>query len=1036
MIQAEDRYPIMSWNVRGCSEPQKREVMDQLFKENGYRIVALQETRLAECTMETMNYFWFNVNNGTKRDRIGGGTAILVAKAECKDNRFKRITSNSCSYLADMFGDKVLVVSTYIRTERQTESGEFQKLFRYIVNLPQSIKDKIIIVGDFNAHIGKMDLTPEDRAVLGNNLYHDYCNENGTGLKNFLHGLNLKNYMTFSSSKSVATTWTNGKSISQIDHIVMSKMNIMKIPKICAYYNLNLKSDHKMIECILKMHKRPLTDQPRTVSNTGPKRMRFDLELLKSNEEKNKFQERVNCILEKRPTTATATVEEKWFNIQDSIINAAKSVLQKPGSPPTPRRMNASKNYFIAHQRQLADRSNQTLKAEAKKARKEKKHAYIDHFNDKVETFLREIENENPLSQMTKTYKFIKSHKRTTTAGNRRYIPIQRWNAKLQESASNEQNQEFETFPEDDGRDAGEEPTKEEIRSIIWDSRNNCAPGLDNVHNEFLKYGSEELLDTITDLIREVFRTNTVPKSWRETVQIPIPKIHNAQNIDDYRCITLCPSIYKIYSKILLDRLRNQIDPIPAYQMAFQAKRSAADQIFVLRRILDERWRKGCKTIIVSLDIKQAFDRLDISKAGQILLDMGVSKALVNRIINACLQEKTSLQWYGQRTRSIKKMKGVKQGCPLSPQLFILMLHHVLMSVQQFIPELKLTHEGSIKPPCILGYADDVTFICRSEEEVEKLLDILEPLLHSVGLEINVKKTKVLYRDPELTNNVAPEKMGKFGKYELPVVTTLKNLGAQITSSLTRGATTADRIRKAQKAFHHLCSFLKQHPLKLAVILKLYHCLITPVVTYSMEVSTIIKRNRDALRKMENEMLKTLKGLSAEEKDKERNHDNMETSNPRDSSDDQSDIENDDNDTFQQEAPELLKGYTINNKIRVARLNYYGHIIRSEHGGILKSALEYKIDKPKKIGRPAYTWRTCIRQDVERTGISLPHWQDVALDRSKIKEQTKKLYDTLVESEYGEDSGSDWDSDDSSLTPSVFYGFSEEEISYEGEDEN
>ena len=130
-------------------------------------------------------------------------------------------------------------------------------------------------------------------------------------------------------------------------------------------------------------------------------------------------------------------------------------------------------------------------------------------------------------------------------------------------------------------------------------------------------------------------------------------------------------------------------------------------------------------------------------------------------------------------------------------------------------------------------------------------------------------------------------------------------------------------------------------------------------------------------------------------------------------------------------APKWLKGYTINNKIRVARINYYGHILRSDHDGILKSALEHKIDKPKKKGRPPYTWRTCIRQDVERSGQSLQHWQEIAMDRSKMKEQTKKLYDTMVESEYEVDSESDWDSDISSLAPSVFHGFSDEEA-YEG----
>lgn len=206
-----------------------------------------------------------------------------------------------------------------------------------------------------------------------------------------------------------------------------------------------------------------------------------------------------------------------------------------------------------------------------------------------------------------------------------------------------------------------------------------------------------------------------------------------------------------------------------------------------------------------------------------------------------------------------------------------------------------------------------------------------------------------------------------------------------------------------------------------------------------MEVSTIIKRNRDSLRKMENEMLLTLKGLSVQEDERDNNQ--QENAAPEDSPGHQQASEvagsldaNDDD--YQQAAPKWLKGYTINNKIRVSRLNYYGHIIRSTHGGILKAALELKINKPKKVGRPAYSWRTCIRQDIERSGKSLQFWQETALDRTKMKEQTKKLFDTLIESEYEEDSDSDWDSDDSSLTPSVFNGLSDEESFFVGNEEN
>lgn len=350
--------------------------------------------------------------------------------------------------------------------------------------------------------------------------------------------------------------------------------------------------------------------------------------------------------------------------------------------------------------------------------------------------------------------------------------------------------------------------------------KNNSAPGLDGIATELLKYGTEDAIDAVTDLIVEVFNTNEIPSSWLSTIQIPIPKTRGPQSTNDYRRITLCSTAYKIYARILLDRLERQLPPLPAYQMAFQAKRSAADQIFVLRRVLDERWRKGAPTIIVSLDLKQAFDRINTTKTAAILMTMGVSKALINRIIKACLTEETSVQWFGQRTQSIRKTKGIKQGCPLSPIIFIIMLHSVLTTLREFLPELNIEQLASIALPLVLAYADDLLFLCTRMEDVERIISTLEPLLASIGLEINTDKSKVLFRDPFNTKNVAPEEIQTFGKYKLPVVTKIRYLGAYITSSLTRKETTRERIRKAYSAFYSLTSFLRDHSIRWATIKK------------------------------------------------------------------------------------------------------------------------------------------------------------------------------------------------------------------------
>lgn len=65
------------------------------------------------------------------------------------------------------------------------------------------------------------------------------------------------------------------------------------------------------------------------------------------------------------------------------------------------------------------------------------------------------------------------------------------------------------------------------------------------------------------------------------------------------------------------------------------------------------------------------------------------------------------------------------------------MLHHVLCTLREFIPELRLAQVQEIKLLCIIGYADDLMIICKNEEDVERIITILEPLLASIRLEIN-----------------------------------------------------------------------------------------------------------------------------------------------------------------------------------------------------------------------------------------------------------------------------------------------------------
>jgi hypothetical protein len=198
---------------------------------------------------------------------------------------------------------------------------------------------------------------------------------------------------------------------------------------------------------------------------------------------------------------------------------------------------------------------------------------------------------------------------------------------------------------------------------LLMEMRNGSAAGVDGMSTELLKNAPVELIDEVWRIITEVWMTSKVPRECSKTVQIPIPKVGHPSSTDDYRRLTLCNVIYKIYAKILLLRLKENLGNLPSYQAAFQKNRSAGNLIYAVRRVLEKRWRKGKITYVVALDLKKAFDIVDAKEIMRILAELRAPIHLVNQIIEACVKEETSIQWYGQRTQCETKTNDVKQGC-------------------------------------------------------------------------------------------------------------------------------------------------------------------------------------------------------------------------------------------------------------------------------------------------------------------------------------------------------------------------------------
>lgn len=184
----------------------------------------------------------------------------------------------------------------------------------------------------------------------------------------------------------------------------------------------------------------------------------------------------------------------------------------------------------------------------------------------------------------------------------------------------------------------GPPPSEDDIRTIIKFIRSGTAPGKDGIPVEFFKHAPPNVIQGIHSVIEKIWISNEPPSEWIETIQVPIPKVKNPSSVNDYRRITLCNVGYKIYSKLLLNRLDEYLNLPSSYQAAFLANRSTEDHMFTIRRVLDEEWRSGNRIYVLSIDLARAFDTVDLTAVSE-CLQQYVPHYLVNRIIRTCFWE-------------------------------------------------------------------------------------------------------------------------------------------------------------------------------------------------------------------------------------------------------------------------------------------------------------------------------------------------------------------------------------------------------------
>uniref|UniRef100_A0A803TTK5 ribonuclease H n=1 Tax=Anolis carolinensis TaxID=28377 RepID=A0A803TTK5_ANOCA len=178
--------------------------------------------------------------------------------------------------------------------------------------------------------------------------------------------------------------------------------------------------------------------------------------------------------------------------------------------------------------------------------------------------------------------------------------------------------------------------------------------------------------------------------------------------------------------------------------------------------------------------------------------------------------------------------KGVRQGRILSPYLFNLYAEHVMRRVG--LHDSKAGVKISGRNINNLRYADDTTLMAESEEELRSLITKVKEESAKAGLQLNIKKTKIMATRPIDNRQIEGE--------NVEAVTDFIFLGAKITADADCSQEIRRRLLLGRRAMANLERILKSRDITLATKVRIVKAMALPIVTYGCESWTIRKAER------------------------------------------------------------------------------------------------------------------------------------------------------------------------------------------------
>ena len=297
--------------------------------------------------------------------------------------------------------------------------------------------------------------------------------------------------------------------------------------------------------------------------------------------------------------------------------------------------------------------------------------------------------------------------------------------------------------------------------------------------NEFLKNGTNSLIEYLHNLFNKIFKLGYFPEHWAEGHIIPIFKKGDKNEVSNYRGITLLSTIGKLFTRIFNNRLNDWSEEYSIYveaQSGFRRGMGTSD-IFVLNNLITHCLNNNVPLYCAFVDFTKAFDFVVRDILWFNLIRLGVRGRMLNimKSIYSCV--KSRVKHDNTLSELFTCNIGVRQGECLSPFLFA-------MYVNDLETELAIKGVAGIDIGIIniniLLYADDIILFGKNPEDLQNALNVLDEYCQRWKLTVNTSKTKIMVfrKGGRLPNNLN----FVYNNIKIEIVNTFCYLGVVFTS--------------------------------------------------------------------------------------------------------------------------------------------------------------------------------------------------------------------------------------------------------------